>query len=121
MDIRLPEGSTLEASVVKVLDKGVVVDLGDDVEGFVPLSQIPDEMLREKEGIQPGQRLDLRVVRVDPQNRRIVLSVKAFLQQEERDEMEGYVRRHSGSPKTTIGDLVDFSGGVGDEEEDEDR
>jgi small subunit ribosomal protein S1 len=121
MEIRLPEGSTLEASVVKVLDKGVVVDLGDDVEGFVPLSQIPDEVMREKDGIQPGRRLDLRVVRVDPQNRRIVLSVKAFLQQEERDEMEGYVRRHSGSPKTTIGDLVDFSGGAGDDEEDEDR
>ncbi|RPJ44977.1 MAG: 30S ribosomal protein S1 [Candidatus Latescibacterota bacterium] len=111
MESRLPEGSTVDATVVKQLDKGVVVDLGDDVEGFVPLSQIPDEVLREqKEGMAPGQRLDLRVMRVDPQNRRIVLSMKAFLQQEERDEMDGYTRRHSGSAKTTIGDLVDFTG-----------
>jgi small subunit ribosomal protein S1 len=122
MDIRLPEGSTVQASVVKVLDKGIVVDLGDDVEGFVPLSQIPEEILREqKESMTPGRRLDLRVVRVDPQNRRIVLSMKAFLQQEERDEMEGYARRHSGSSKTTIADLVDFSGGTVADEDEEDR
>ncbi len=121
MEIRHPEGSTVEASVVKVLDKGVVVDLGDDVEGFVPLSQIPDEILRDsKEGLVPGRNLDLRVVRVDPQNRRIVLSVKAFLQQEERDEVDGYTRRHSGSAKTTIADLVDFSRGAEDDDE-EDR
>ncbi|MBM3319722.1 MAG: 30S ribosomal protein S1 [Candidatus Eisenbacteria bacterium] len=121
MEIRHPEGSTVEASVVKVLDKGVVVDLGGDVEGFVPLSQIPDEILRDsKEGLAPGRNLDLRVVRVDPQNRRIVLSVKAFLQQEERDEVDGYARRHSGSAKTTIADLVDFSRGADDDEE-EDR
>ncbi|MFH1680922.1 MAG: 30S ribosomal protein S1 [Candidatus Eisenbacteria bacterium] len=121
MEILHPEGSTVEALVVKQLDKGVVVDIGGDVEGFVPLSQIPDELIRDaKDSLAPGMKLDLRVVRVDPQSRRIVLSVKAFLQQEERDEMEGYARRHQGSSKTTIADLVDFSGS-GDDDEEEDR
>ena len=122
MGMRLPEGSAVDATVVKVLDKGVVVDVGDDVEGFVPLSQIPDEILRDsKESLATGAPLALRVVRLDPQNRRIVLSVKAFQQQEERDEVEGYTRRHMGSAKTTIADVIDLSGAAGTSEEDEDE
>lgn len=116
---RLPEGAAVDAVVVKLLDKGVVVDVGDDVEGFVPLSQIPDDVLRNKENLDPGQSLSLRVVRLDPQNRRIVLSVKAFLNQEERDEVDVYHRRHQSSGKTTIADLVDLPGGDSYEDDDE--
>ncbi len=120
---RLPEGTAVEAKVVKLLDKGVVVDVGDDVEGFVPLSQIPEEVLRDKESLEEGAEIQLRVVRLDPQNRRIVLSVKAFLHQEERDEVDGYSRSHASSGKTTIADLVELPNhsDLVDEEEQEDE
>ncbi|MBN1826068.1 MAG: 30S ribosomal protein S1 [Candidatus Eisenbacteria bacterium] len=109
MAVRLPEGSTIDAPITKVLDKGVVVDVGNDVEGFVPLSQITDNLTRDKDALQPDEILQLRVVRLDLANRRIVLSVKAYLEQEERDELAGYHRRQHQSAKTTIADLVDLS------------
>src|SRR6188472_1534256 len=35
-----PVGMALPGKVVRLMDKGVVVDIGNDIEGFVPLSQL---------------------------------------------------------------------------------
>ena len=35
-----PVGTELEGTVVRLMDKGVVVDIGNDIEGFVPVSQL---------------------------------------------------------------------------------
>jgi small subunit ribosomal protein S1 len=59
------------------MDKGVVVDVGNDIEGFVPVSQLnvghavtdPAEIAWET------MKLDVRVLEVDPIHRRIVLAV----------------------------------------------
>src|SRR3989475_9360091 len=37
-----PVGTELRGRVMRLMDKGVVVDLGSDIEGFVPMSQLGD-------------------------------------------------------------------------------
>jgi small subunit ribosomal protein S1 len=73
-----PVGTDLTGTVVRLMDKGVVVDIGNDIEGFVPLSQLnltgkvvnsPADIVYE------GMRLEMRVMEVDPIHRRIVLAV----------------------------------------------
>ena len=72
-------GTETTGTAVRLLDKGIVVDLGEDVEGFVPVSQIaedreihsPDEVVRERDILQ------MKVMESDPINRRIVLQVTA--------------------------------------------
>jgi len=72
-------GTETTGTAVRLLDKGIVVDLGGDVEGFVPVSQIaedkeihsPDEVVRERDILQ------MKVMESDPINRRIVLQVTA--------------------------------------------
>ena len=83
---RYEPGTEAEGHVVRLLDKGVVVDLGDDVEGFVPISQLGlDEELGEPvERFVEGDHLELKVLESDPINRRIVLSVTAAPGVEER-------------------------------------
>ena len=62
--------------VVRVQDKGVVVDLGDEIEGFVPASHSGvEDANRLEEYYDAGDALDLRVVESDATNRRIVLEV----------------------------------------------
>jgi small subunit ribosomal protein S1 len=70
-------GRELRGTVVRLLEKGVVVDLGDDLEGFVPISQLGVEEHIElpSDRFAEGEALDLRVLETDPINRRIVLSV----------------------------------------------
>src|SRR5687768_6058244 len=72
-----PVGTELSGTVVRLMDKGVVVDVGNDIEGFVPVSQLnmgkavtdPAEIAWE------GMKLEVRVLEVDPIHRRIVLAV----------------------------------------------
>jgi small subunit ribosomal protein S1 len=41
----IPVGTELPGKVVRLMDKGVVVDIGNDIEGFVPLSQLNPEQV----------------------------------------------------------------------------
>ncbi|HKK28130.1 MAG TPA: 30S ribosomal protein S1, partial [Gemmatimonadota bacterium] len=72
-------GKEVDGKVVRLLDKGMVVDLGDDVEGFVPLSQLGLEEPVEDPSTEfvEGERVELEVLESDPINRRIVLKVTA--------------------------------------------
>jgi small subunit ribosomal protein S1 len=70
-------GRELSGTVVRLLEKGVVVDLGEDLEGFVPISQlgVEEHIDLPADRFAEGEALDLRVLETDPINRRIVLSV----------------------------------------------
>jgi small subunit ribosomal protein S1 len=72
-----PVGTELRGVVARLMEKGVVVDIGNDIEGFVPLSHLPSERAIESPAdvVWDGMNLDLRVVEVDPIHRRIVLTV----------------------------------------------
>jgi small subunit ribosomal protein S1 len=62
-------------SVVRLLEDGVVVDLGADVEGFIPRSQVEIPENEQIENyIRDGLSLELRVIEFDGPNRRIVLT-----------------------------------------------
>ena len=75
---KFPVGTEVDCPIIRLLEKGVVVDLGNEVEGFVPVSQLgirgtvnnPSEVFRN------GDELELKVIEVDPDNHRIVLSVR---------------------------------------------
>src|SRR5689334_10393500 len=72
-----PVGTDLAGKVVRLMDKGVVVDLGNDIEGFVPVSQLNPEgtVTNPADFTWETMNLDMRVLEVDPIHRRIVLSV----------------------------------------------
>jgi small subunit ribosomal protein S1 len=73
---RFAPGIESAGKVVRVQDKGVVVDLGDDIEGFVPASHSGvEDANRLEEYYDAGDPVDLRVVESDATNRRIVLEV----------------------------------------------
>jgi len=72
-----PVNLVISGKVVRLADKGVVVDVGNDIEGFVPQNQInvPLQFTELDEVIWEGMTLDMTVNEVDPIHRRIVLSV----------------------------------------------
>ncbi len=83
-------GVESRGKVVRMLDEGVVVDLGGEVEGFVPNSQIGIEDLQNAaDHLKEGQELELRVLESDAANRRIVLTVIAIPDYEGGSAPEG--------------------------------
>jgi small subunit ribosomal protein S1 len=109
---RFPAGNEVEGKVVRVIERGVVVDLGDDIEGFVPLSQLglaPDQ--KPEETIKEGDALALKVTKVDPANQRIVLgTVNATGEITDDDFLDDdpgrYQEKYAGSGTAAIGDRI---------------
>src|SRR5256884_599370 len=62
-----PVGTELRCRVLRLMDKGVVVDLGSDIEGFVPMSQlgIPD-IQNPVDAVKEGQAVELQGLGVGP-------------------------------------------------------
>ena len=75
-----PVGTNMRAKVVRLMDKGVVVDLGNDLEGFVPMSQLGTEQVVENPAdvVKEGQPLEVQVLEVDPIHHRIVVAVTGY-------------------------------------------
>jgi small subunit ribosomal protein S1 len=73
---RFGPGVESDGTVVRLLEDGVVVDLGDEIEGFVPRSQVPVAAGKELSTVlAEGSRMGLRVLECDAANHRIVLTV----------------------------------------------
>src|SRR5579859_1515944 len=72
-----PVGTELRGKVVRLMDKGVVVDIGNDIEGFVPVSQLNNgkPVSSPADIVYETMNLDVRILEVDPIHRRIVLAV----------------------------------------------
>ena len=70
-------GTELTGTIVRLDEKGVVVDLGGDVEGFVPMTQLglDASAQRPADRYSAGDELQLRVLETDVINRRMVLGV----------------------------------------------
>jgi len=108
---RYTVGSTTKGKISKIQERGVVVDLEDDVEGFVPISHLGKDNIKKPSDIfKPGDELPLKVIRIDPDARKILLSVKEYLADQDRDEVEEYMRKYA--PRTTtVGDVVSSAEG----------
>ncbi|MEX2177705.1 MAG: 30S ribosomal protein S1 [Gemmatimonadaceae bacterium] len=76
-----PVGMNVSGKVVRLMDKGIVVDIGNDIEGFVPITQLdPDGKTVESptDVVYETMNLEMRVMEVDPIHRRIVLGVTSI-------------------------------------------
>ncbi|HWO89143.1 MAG TPA: 30S ribosomal protein S1 [Gemmatimonadales bacterium] len=72
---RYPVGKEVKGHVIRMMDKGVVVDIGNDLEGFVPISQMAfADIQNPADKVKLGQPAVLKVLEVDPIHHRIVLA-----------------------------------------------
>jgi len=103
---KYPEGSTVTGKVVRLADFGAFVELEPGVDGLIHVSEIAVEHVDHPSSkLQRGQELQVRVINVDPQQRRISLSLLSEEESEQaharpaRSERSGSDRgdRHSGA------------------------
>jgi small subunit ribosomal protein S1 len=82
-------------TIARLLDRGVIVNLPGEVEGFVPTYHLnkPD-LTRPADAFAEGDELPLRVIEFDSHNRRIVLSVNAYFAGKEQKDIEEYLAKH---------------------------
>jgi small subunit ribosomal protein S1 len=102
-------GTGVEGKIVRLIEKGVIVELPLGVDGFVPLSQLSQTPVKNiAESFHVGDTLPLQVIEFDKDNKKIVLSVLEFLRGKEQKIVDDYVGSHRLSPMT-LKDMVTSS------------
>ncbi|MCY3760503.1 MAG: 30S ribosomal protein S1 [Gemmatimonadetes bacterium] len=100
-------GTSTSGRISRVLERGVVVGLDNDVDGFVPLSQLGIENLQTpRQCFEVDQELPLKIIEFDEEQKKIVLSVLAYLKDKDQAEVDAYLTRHP-VKEVAIDDVAD--------------
>ena len=93
IDQRYKIGDLVKGKVTKLASFGAFVQLQDDIDGLVHISQLSEEhVAKVKDVLKVGQEVEARVIKVDKAERRIGLSIKAanYSDEELRRETEAF-------------------------------
>jgi small subunit ribosomal protein S1 len=75
---RLRVGAVVEGKVTRTTEFGAFVELEPGIEGLIHISELsPNRTRRVREVVQEGQQVQVMVLAIDPEARRIALSLKA--------------------------------------------
>jgi len=103
---RFRAGKEMDGKIIRLLERGVVVELEGEVEGFVPLNQLGKRDLEKpEEAFAINDDLKLKIIEFDPTNKRIVLSVDAYYRDKERSELDEFLAQHP-TRSVSIGEAV---------------
>jgi small subunit ribosomal protein S1 len=113
-------GDIVKGKVSRIAVFGAFVELGDNIEGLCHNTEI-EERKRRDEGasnfrpttgplksagpLEPGKEYDFKIIKISTDTRRIGLSYRAAVKQQERKEIEQYKTSKS-SATATIGDAL---------------
>ncbi len=75
----ITEGAEVTGRVTKIMEFGAFIELGPGVEGLVHISELDHRRVgKVEEVVKPDEVVQVKVLKIDPQNRRISLSMKAL-------------------------------------------
>ena len=112
-------GDVIKGTVARVAGYGAFIELEHDIDGLVHISQISEERVEKiKDFLNEGDEVTARVIKIDKEERRIGLSVKAADYDEDALAKEVAAYDEAGEDLTTsLGDLLDEATSVEDPEE----
>lgn len=101
-------GTETKGKIVRMIEKGVIVELPLGVDGFVPVSQLAMTQVKNiADQFYLSDELPLRVVEFDKESKKIVLSVVEYLKHTEQKAIDEYVAKHK-LPPMTLKEVVEI-------------
>ncbi|MBD2845186.1 30S ribosomal protein S1 [Paenibacillus sp. IB182496] len=87
--VSLKKGDTVKGTVVKVEDNQVTVSLGYKYDGVIPLRELSPVQLDSTENVvELGQELELKVVTIDDDKEKLILSKRQIVSEQAWDELQ---------------------------------
>ena len=100
----LKKGSIVTCTVSSISERGLDVNVGDNITGFIKKNDLSRERSDQKtERFGVGDKIDAMVTNIDKKLRKITLSIKAKEIEEEKKVMEEYGSSDSGA---SLGDIL---------------
>ncbi len=104
IEMRYREGQVVEGTVENGADFGVFVELEPGLSGLIPISELGMERDADpRTAFSPGEKIHLKLMSVDPDRRRISLSVRAYKSDLERQEYSQHMDADGGSEPNMTG------------------
>lgn len=110
IDGRFRIGDVVTGTISKITSFGAFVELQDHIDGLVHISQISEERIEKiKDSLKMGDEVTARVIKIDREERRIGLSIKAANYDEEQlaAETQTYDSMKDGGDLMNLGDILD--------------
>ncbi|HZP61676.1 MAG TPA: 30S ribosomal protein S1 [Opitutaceae bacterium] len=112
IDTHFKIGDVVNGTVTKITSFGAFVELKDGIDGLVHISQISEERIEKiKDVLKSGQQVTARVIKIDREERRLGLSIKAanYSADQLASETAAYdaLNRQSGGDMMNLGDILD--------------
>lgn len=103
-----PVDAEIKGTIVRMLDRGVVVEMADGIEGFVPVSKLTAEYIKvPADAFKVGDEIPAIVTEIDQNNRKLYLSVVDYFKNRESAELEAWMNSHKpGENNTSIGEAL---------------
>jgi ribosomal protein S1 len=103
-------GTVVEGLVTRLVPFGAFVQVEGGVEGIIPNSELAQRRVNNpEEVVSVGQKLQVKIIDLRPDERRLTLSLRQLLTERERTRDEADYRSYSQArpdDRTTIGDLI---------------
>jgi small subunit ribosomal protein S1 len=103
-------GDVVKGTVSKITSYGAFIELDNDIDGLVHISQISEERIETiKDVLDEGAEVEARVIKIDKDERRIGLSVKAanYSDEDLAKERQAFDNVTATEDLTNLGDLLD--------------
>ncbi|HQL47987.1 MAG TPA: 30S ribosomal protein S1, partial [Holophaga sp.] len=98
-------GAVITGKIARLTDFGAFVDLGEGIEGLVHVSEISRKRVEDiQKEFAAGQELTMKIVKLDPTEHRIGLSVKQYEMDLEKGEMDDARAKMEPFKKATLAD-----------------
>jgi len=98
-------GSNVQGKVVHLTNFGAFVELEPGIEGLIHISQVAKARVNDiKDVLKVGDKVWAKIIKADPQQMIIDLSIKEYIRAQERAEIEKYIEQEI--PKATLGEII---------------
>ncbi|MCL5031361.1 MAG: 30S ribosomal protein S1 [Bacteroidetes bacterium] len=88
-------GTQTQGKVVRIIEKGLIAELPEHVDGFVPGTQLVTTKIKNIANHFPiDDTIPLKVIEFDKENKKIVLSAIASLKDKSEEEIRSYLDKH---------------------------
>jgi small subunit ribosomal protein S1 len=107
-------GDIVRGKVLRVANFGAFVEIAEGIEGLCHNSEAVDANGQPMH-LEPGGEFDFKIIKMNQEEKKVGLSIKAVGEEASRQEVESYKQPSSSSSKsTTIGDLISWKRAGGD-------
>jgi small subunit ribosomal protein S1 len=107
-------GDIVHGKILRLATFGAFVEIAEGIEGLCHNSEAVDANGQPMH-LEPGAEFDFKIIKMNQEEKKVGLSIKAVGEEASRQEVESYKHPASSSSKsTTIGDLISWKRAGGD-------